>query len=184
MKLSELFENFYVKCSGFPAFVKLEDRNILTDNSIRVFLSTNSPAIMAERAINTYYAPVIPRGSIFKTADEILNADLSVNKVTVHFVTDISRDDHVLICSRHAEAVEVLKLMFPNGRVQSSISQKAIEGMKVVGTLPPHLIQFCDGYKAVTIRRSVRDMNGNVIKEELMDRIQLHRSISVDVSSL
>ena len=40
---------------------------------------------MAEMGIMKYYAPVLPRGMVFNTSEDLFNADLDVNKLIVQW---------------------------------------------------------------------------------------------------
>lgn len=148
-----------------------------------VIVSSLSPAVMAEQGVHMYYAPVLPRGAVFNTAEDVKNADLDVNFVRVFSGLEADRYANKVIVSRHTGTIEMLREMYPDAVVLTgNIKPEDIEGAFVVGTLPPHLIQFAGSYQAVTIRDFDYAKDGDLTGEELKNRIHISAPIQVVVS--
>lgn len=79
-KLNELVKSNNVKGYGFKAIVNYCEINA-DKNGEEIVVSTLSPALMAEMGIKEYYAPVLPRNSVFNTSEDVEQADLEVNHV-------------------------------------------------------------------------------------------------------
>lgn len=176
-KLNEILSNCTIKAYGFQA---LKD---YAENSDRYgrkeIVSSLSPAIMAEMGIMKYYAPVLPRGMVFNTSEDLFNADLDVNKLIVQW-EDKEEDIEEIIVSRHNGTIEILKVMYPNATVfTGNINPEDIEDKFVIGTLPPHLIQYASAYQAVTINDFDYAKDGDLNGKELKERLHVSNPISV-----
>lgn len=176
-KLNEILSNCTIKAYGFQA---LKD---YAENSDRYgrkeIVSSLSPAIMAEMGIMKYYAPVLPRGMVFNTSEDLFNADLDVNKLIVQW-EDKEEDMEEIIVSRHNGTIEILKVMYPNATVfTGNINPEDIEDKFVIGTLPPHLIQYASAYQAVTINNFDYCKDGDLKGKELQERLHISSPISV-----
>lgn len=178
-KLNDIINDDSVTVYSFPAFKALEERS--NKNGEPAIISTLAPALMLDMGIDTYYSPVIPRGTVFQTADDILAADLGVSTTRVTRADDITADDEVVIVSRHSGTVDALKSMYPHNTVLANISPADIEGRKVVGTLPPTLIQYAAAYKAATIKDFDYNRDGDLIGNELRARLIITDAITVTV---
>lgn len=179
MKLNNLIKMSNLETYGFKAFTDLKD--YCNKEGESVVLSTLSPSIMADKGIIKYYAPVLTRNTVFNTAEEVMQADLEANCISVSFVEEINAEEEVIICSRHVGTVEILKNMYPNNIVMDSISPEEITGKNVVGTLPPHLIRYAARYKAVTIADFDYSKDSDLSGEELKERLQINRTINVEI---
>lgn len=178
-RLNYIIKNNNVTAYGFPAFKALEGKS--NKDGEPAIISTLAPALMLDMGVDTYYSPVIPRGTVFQTADDIIDTDLEVMTTHVTRSDDITVDDDVVIVSRHPGTIEVLKSMYPHNVVLASISPADIEGRKVVGTLPPTLIQYATAYKATTIKDFDYAKDGDLSGEELQARLILTDAIRVTV---
>ena len=178
-KLNDLLTSNNVTVYSFPAFKSLE--NICNKTGDPVVLSTLAPALMLDKGIDTYYSPVIPRNTIFKTADDVIAADLDVTITHVSAADEISAEEPVIIASRHQGTVDILAQMYPNNIVMGSVTPDNIAGKKVVGTLPPTLIQYAAAYKAVTIKDFDYAKDGDLSGKALQDRMIITRAIKVSV---
>lgn len=169
-KLNDILNNCNVTVYGFQAFNALKDH--CNKDGLPVIISTLSAAFMADMGITEYYAPVIPRSTIYNTADEIINADLEVNTVHVTKVPDVPNDTRVIIASRHPGTVKYLEDMYPNHRTLAHVEPADIFLENVVGTLPPHLIQYASSFRAVTIKdfdyAKDEELNGKELKERMI----------------
>lgn len=178
-KLNDIIHNNNVTVHSFPAFKTLE--MCCNKEGEPAVISTLAPALMLDMGIDIYYSPVIPRNTVFQTIDEILAADLDVVETHVEKAADITPEDDVVIVSRHAGTVDILKEMYPHSVVMASITPSDILGKKVVGTLPSTLIQFAAAYKAVTIRNFDYVRDGDLCGDELAERLIITDAIKVSV---
>lgn len=179
MKLNDILSKSNVIVYGFPAFKALEDH--CNKSGAPVIISTLSAAVMADKGITKYYAPVIPRGSIYETAKDVLNANLDVNHVTVEKCPDVPTDAYVIIVSRHPGTVEFLEKMYPNHRTLDQVEPVDILAEDVVGTLPPHLIQYAGSFRAVAIKDFDYAKDRDIEGKELADRMIFTSTIKASV---
>lgn len=179
-KLNDIINTCNVTIYGFSAFKELEG---LSDPAgSKVIVSTLSAAVMADMGIDTYYAPVIPRGAIYQTRDEILSAGLDVNEVHVTHIKDVSSDAHIVIASRHPGTISFLQEIYHNNIVLTSVTPDDIKGLDVVGTLPPHLIQYAQSFRAVAIKDFDYLKDGDLSGEELKSRMIFSGTVKVTVA--
>lgn len=180
LKLNELRAHNKITAYGFKAFVEFAAQS-QGDNEFVV--STLSPAIMADMGISTYYAPVLPRGLILNTADEVAQADLNVNHVTVYAGLDASHFDTILIVSQHQGTIDLLLDKYPGAQVLSgNVTADDICKGFIVGTLPAHLVQYCQSYSAVTIDNFDYTVDRDLSGQELLDRIHISDPITVSIN--
>ena len=180
MKLNELLKNNNVTVQSFPAFKQLESHS--NKDASEITLSTFSPNFVLENtkfSQTSYFAPVIPRNSRFENAEQIMQADLDVNLVTVEYTDEITSYDKVIIASRHESTVKILKKEFPNSVVLAHVEEIDILGKKVVGTLPPHLISLTQAYKSVIIKDFDYNKDGDLKGQELLDRLVISPTVCV-----
>lgn len=179
-KLNSIINNCNVTAYGFPAFKGLASHSNPDGNP--AIVSTLSAAVMADMGIDTYYAPVIPRDTVYNSTDEVISADLDVNTVHVEHVDDIITDTPVIIASRHPGTVALLQSMYPYNTVLTSVTPDDIRGKNVVGTLPPHLIQYADRFKAVSIKDFNYAKDGDLDGDELRERMVVTGAICVTIN--
>lgn len=182
IKLNDVLKTNKVVAYGFPAFKGLEQKS--NQEGEEVIISTLSPAIMADMGISVYYAPVLPRNTVFNTTDEVIVADLDIQLVTVlkypswHLVNQ----DKIVIVSRHQGTIDILKNEYPDAPVLSgNVTPDDIKNLHVIGTLPPNLIQHCQSYKAVTIKDFDYSKDGDLKGQELLDRLVISEPIQVTI---
>ena len=112
MKLNNLLKTNKVTVEGFPAFKQLEE--FCNKEGKVVNLCTLPAELLLQQGITEYYAPVIPRGSIFNTAQEIMDADLDVKK---YRITEVSEEEiegkETIIVTRHWAAVNIAHELYP-----------------------------------------------------------------------
>lgn len=180
LKLNKIVKEYHIKGYGFKAVTELEKHSRESGWEDDVVISSLSPAVMAEKGITRYYAPVLPRGAVYHTAEELIAADLDINVVCVekvdgNFVAN-------LIVSRHSGTIERLAALYPDAEIVSgNITPEELKGKRVVGTLPPHLIQYCAGYRAAVIRDFDYSRDGDLSGEELKKRLKLCDPIKVTI---
>lgn len=181
MKLNNIINRRNLTVYGFPAFAGLAEKS--NKDACSAVLSTLPPATMLEAGIRVYFAPVIPRNSRFCTPDEIVAADLDCNLVRVTKADEIKPDDEVVIVSRHPGTVSLLRDACPNNVVLDQVTEDDIKGKTVVGTLPPHLVQFAGRYQSVTIRDFDYARDGDISGVELEERLVFGAPVTVEVFS-
>lgn len=181
MKLNKIVKNWHVIGYGFKAVVDLSEHSVsVSCGGDIAIVSTLSPAVMAEKGILRYYAPVLPRGAVYNTAEELLSADLEVNVIVVGKAEGDFKAD--LITSRHPGTIAILSEMYPEADVATgNITPEELEGKHVAGTLPPHLIQYCAGYRAAVIKDFDYSRDGELSGEVLKERFKLCDPIVVNV---
>lgn len=184
MKLNTIVKNNHVVGYGFKAIVDLSDLPASVDCKVDIaIVSSLSPAVMSEKGIYCYYAPVFPRGTVYNTAEELLSADLDVNVINVDKVDGDFEAD--LIVSRHPGTIAILSDMYPDADiVTGNISPEELDSKRVAGTLPPHLIQYCAGYRAAVINDFDYSCDGDLTGEELKNRFEICDPITVVVKGL
>lgn len=176
-KLNKIARNCNIRAYGFQALKDFAENS--SKYGRKEIISSLSPAVMAEMGIMEYYAPVFPRGSVYNTAEDLVNADLSVNKIVVQW-EDKDENAEEIIVSRHNGTIEILRAMYPNATIYSgNINPEDIEGKFVAGTLPPHLIQYASAYMAVTINNFDYTKDGDLSGKELKERLHISNPISV-----
>ena len=144
MKLNELLETKNVTALGFPAVQELSNFSKGTEN---VVLATLPVATLLEQGIESYYAPIIPRDSKFATAQDIIDADLDVQKYNVRKVDKIEMVEYAnpidtIIVSRHIGTVDYIKnnLSFNGAKVFSgNVTTDNVKG-KHLSQLPEFLL--------------------------------------------
>ena len=178
-KLNTIIATCKVTAYGFPAFKGLE---VLSNPAgTPAVVSTLSAAVMADMGVKTYYAPVIPRNARYASTDDVIAADLDANLVRVEPLEDVPMDAPVVIVSRHPGTVAMLQEMYPNNVVLADITPDDISGKDVVGTLPPHLIQYARSFRAVAIKDFDYNKDGDLAGEGLRDRMIFTGTIRVTV---
>lgn len=175
MKLTQLLESKKVVATGFKAIEELASYSKGNDT---VVLSSLSPAILAEQGITNYYAITLPRGTVFNTAEDIIQADPDVQQYKISIVDKLdylpyANPIDTVIVSRHQGTIDILQSadLWSGAEVYESVTPADIKGKHVVGTLPPALIKDCDMYTAVTIRDFDYTRDGDLTGEELKNRL-------------
>lgn len=177
MKLNDLLKENKIMAFGFPAvrdLVKFDNKE--SDNT--VIVSTLSPTILANYGVNEYYGLELPKGKSFKTGLDIIKADINVLKyrLTILEIYPSEMKNDFVIASRHEGTVEILKNEFPylkNAPVFERVKVDHIKGKHVYGTLPIHLISECVLYTSVNIKGFDNVKDGDLMGEELKERIQI-----------
>lgn len=181
MRLNYIIANRALTIYGFEAFVDLAAK--CNHEGRRAVLSTLPPSMMYDMGIPVYFAPVIPRNSRFETPEEIIDANLDCNLIRVTAAPEIRPDDRVIIVSRHSGTVALLQDACPNHIVMDQASESDIKGKTIVGTLPPHLVQYAARYQSVTIRDFDYTRDGDIAGEELKQRLVIGKPVTVEVYS-
>ncbi len=166
--VTELLANAIVKASGFPALAALEK---YSKGNVPVVLSSLPASVLSQQGIKEYYALQLPRGAVFKTADEIIEANLPVRK---YFIYEVDADHlETIIATRHNGTAEILLEKYPHAPVLADVTPEQIAGKHIIGTLPPHLITEAAAYTSVTIKNFDYAKDGDLAGEELMQRLEI-----------
>jgi len=188
MKLNQIINTCNVTVFGFPAFEELKSvvRNTEDQAVTSTVISTLPATVMLHvYGIGEYFAPIIPRGTIFRSANEIIEADLDVNHVSVFPAPglDTYSPDELLIVTQHKATIDILSAMHPDAPViTASVSADDIRDKVVIGVLPPHLIQFCKAFSAATIKDYNVAVDGDISADDLWDRLEVMSPITVKVN--
>ncbi|MCI6468106.1 MAG: hypothetical protein MSA90_21910 [Faecalicatena sp.] len=176
-KLNDIISTCHVTAYGFEAFKGLAERS--NPNGIPVVISTLSAAVMADMGICDYYAPYIRRDTVYNTTEDIVVANLNAKRIQVELVDDITAADPVVIVSRHAGTVDLLREMYPKNIVLESIEVEDILYKNVVGTLPSHLIWYAKRFKGFVIRDFDYNTDGDLAGDKLRDRLVITSTIRI-----
>ena len=174
--IKTVLATFKVTGLGFPVIQDLGKYSL--GDEAEVVVSTLSPSILKEQGITSYFAPQFERGQVFKTAEEIIEANVPLNYYTI---TEATVNDELVIVSRHQGTVDILlQGLGDNTPVLSeSVYASDIKGKHVIGTLPPHLVAECALYTPVTIKDFDYNKDGDLQGEGLKERIQIGKPISL-----
>lgn len=174
--IKTVLATFKVTGLGFPAIQDLGKYSL--GDEAEVVVSTLSPSVLKEQGITSYFAPQFERGQVFKSAEEIIEANVSLNYYTI---TEATANDDLVIVSRHQGTVDILlQGLGENTPVLSgNVHASDIKGKHVIGTLPPHLVAECALYTPVTIKDFDYIKDGDLQGEELKERIQIGKPISL-----
>lgn len=166
MTIKDLLATKQVNASGFEAIVELSEHSKGTEDAV---LSSLPPAVLASQGVTEYYALQIPRGSVFKTAEEIIEANLPVRKYAIK--TDVDANMETVIVNRHQGTIEILKDMFPGAEVLEQVTEEEIAGKHVVGGLPPHLMTAAGAFTSAYIKGFDYAKDGDLSGDELKERL-------------
>ncbi len=166
MTIKDLLATKKVNATGFAAIAALSE---YSEGTEEVVLSSLPPAVLAAQGVTEYYALQIPRGSVFKTAEDIIEANLPVRKYQINPV-DVT-DMETVIVNRHEGTIKILKEMFPWAEVLVQVTEKEIVGKHVVGGLPPHLMTAAGAFTSAYIKGFDYAKDGDLSGDELKERL-------------
>ncbi|PAF27440.1 hypothetical protein CHH61_03325 [Shouchella clausii] len=167
MTIKDLLATKQVNASGFEAIVELSEHSEGTEEAV---LSSLPPAVLASQGVTEYYALQIPRGSVFKTAEDIIEANLPVRKYAIKTDVDVT-DMETVIVNRHKGTIKILKEMFPGAEVLEQVTEEQIAGKHVVGGLPPHLMTTSGAFTSAYIKGFDYAKDGDLSGDELKERL-------------
>lgn len=174
--IKTVLATFKVTGLGFPAIQDLGKHSL--GDEAEVVVSTLSPSVLKEQGITSYFSPQFERGQVFKTAEEIIEANIPLNYYTI---TEVTTNDDLVIVSRHQGTVDTLLqgLGKDTPVLSGNVYVSDIEGKHVIGTLPPHLVAECALYTPVTIKDFDYNKDEDLQGEELKERIQIGKPINL-----
>lgn len=169
MKLSNFLKEYKVIATGFPAVAGLGKHS---EGKQEAVLTTLAPEMVLAQGANEYFALELPRNAKFNSSEEIIDADLNVNRFSVHSVpAETIEALEAIIVSRHEGTIEILKKEYPEAPVFPSITSEEVAGKHVIGTLPPHLVAEAAAYTSVTIKDFNYQVDGDLVGSELVERL-------------
>ena len=176
--IKTVLATFRVTGLGFPAIQGLGKYSLSDEAEAEVVVSTLSPSVLKEQGVTFYFAPQFERGQVFKSAEEIIEANVPLN---YYIITEGTANDDLVIVSRHQGTVDILlQGLGENTPVLSgNVHASVIEGKHVIGTLPPHLVAECALYTPVTIKDFDYNKDEDLQGEELKERIQIGKPINL-----
>ncbi|RXZ78148.1 hypothetical protein EBB07_29275 [Paenibacillaceae bacterium] len=149
-KLNDLLSSRKLTVLGFPAFQQLAP--LSNQDAVLAVLSVLPAPVVAEQGYTEYYAPRIPRGAKYASAEDVLAADLDVDLYQVHKVESAAP---VIIVTQHQAAIDLLLTNMPelSGTpiITGNASVEDVAGKHVYGQLPPFMLAHCDAYTTVTV---------------------------------
>lgn len=181
-RLNDVLNTCKVTAFGYPAIQELAGMS--NPDGPEAVISTLPAAVMRGKGICTYYAPVVPRDSKFAVGQDIVDADLGIQEVTVMAYPswDDVNQDKIVIVTRHAGTMEIIKSMYPDAPVlDGNVTADDIKGCHVIGVLPPHLVAECRSFRAVSIRDYDYVTDGDLSGDALRDRIFITEPITVTI---
>lgn len=181
-KLNEVLNTCKVTAFGFPAIQQLAEMS--NQDGPEVVISTLPAAVMMERGIWIYYAPMMPRDSKFSVGQDIVAADLGLQEVTMmpYPSWDHVDQDRIVIVTRHAATAAAVKSLYPDAPVlDGDVTADDIEGCHIIGGLPPHLAAKCCSFRAASIRDYDYVTDGDLSGDALRDRLFVTDPVTVAV---
>lgn len=180
-KLQDVLNTFGVTGMGFEAMYGLTQHSQygVGGDCSNVVVSTLPASVMEKEGIKTYFAPQFERGQVFKSTEELIEANPDVNFFAI---TEGEEFTDTVIVSRHDGTVEILKEKYPDAEVLiGNVDAETVRGKHVVGTLPPHLVSECALYTHVGIKDFDYNKDGDIKGAELLDRIEINEPIGLDL---
>jgi len=175
MKLSNLLQNYNVKAMGFPAVAGLSEHS--KGDKPAVLSTLAAPQLFAQ-GITDYYSLVIPRGSIFKTTDDILAADPDVKHYKIIAVD--TNNLPTAITTQHQGTLDILKELYPDAEVINqrqadgtvrNLTADDVRGKHIIGVLPPFLIEVAAAFTSTSIVNYNAATDGDLQGDELRQRL-------------
>lgn len=167
-----------IRVLGFKAFKDL----VNSKDDAEVVLATVSANEVLESGATTYFAPILPRGTVFHSSEEIIKADLDVQEYSITKEKAFSVNErNSVIVSRHKGTIDYLleQDIKPQKVLTGNVTAEDIKGFHVIGTLPPHLVTECKTYTAVTIKDFDYKIDGDLKGDELINRLVIQDTISL-----
>lgn len=155
----------------------LEDRSNPDGES--VIISTDSSSAMGNIGVTEYYSIIMPRNSEYTSPDDVMAADLNVELVHIEVTEEIPSDAPVIIHHEHPGIVGLLKGMYPDSIVLTSVTLDNIANKNVVGSLPDNLIQYTAWFQAVAIEDY--DIDGDLSGDRLKERMIITKAVHVTI---
>ncbi|MEK4983649.1 hypothetical protein [Bacillus sp. FSL K6-6540] len=177
MKLSNLLNNYKVVSSGFPAIAAIGAHS---KGSASAVLSSLPAAVLHSQGIKEYYSLVLPRGTTFNTAEEIIEADPDVKKYRIETVDTAGMPK--AITSQHQATLDVLAELYPDAEIISqrnadgttrNLTPEDVSGKHVIGVLPPFLVAAAGAFTSASVTGYNAATDGDLSGDALKQRLQI-----------
>lgn len=177
MKLSKLLNDYKVVSSGFPAIAAIGE---FSKGDVPAVLSSLPAATLHSQGITEYYTLVLPRGTTFNTAEDIINADPEVKKYRVETVD--ATDMPVAITTQHQATLDVLAELYPDAEIISqrnadgttrNLTPEDVKGKHVIGVLPPFLVAAAGAFTSASVTGYNAATDGDLSGDALKQRLQI-----------
>lgn len=186
MKLNHALKTYNITSTGFPAVQGIGIHS--NKEGVPVALSTLPASELLEQGITQYLAPRFERGQVFKTTEEIIEANIEVDAFKITEIPShnsdveiLEHEDNSIIVSRHEGTIKVLKGRFPNTPVfKEEVGYEDIVGKHVIGTIPPRLAVHAMTYTPVTIENFDYTIDGDLTGNELLTRLKIGKPFKLE----
>ncbi|WP_068783197.1 hypothetical protein [Paenibacillus phocaensis] len=177
MKLSKLLNDCNVLSSGFPAIAALGEHS---KGSTPVVLSSLPAAVLHSQGITEYYSLVLPRGTTFNTAEDIIKSDPEVKKYRIETVDTAGMPK--AITTQHQATLDVLAELYPDAEIISqrnadgttrNLTPEDVAGKHVIGVLPPFLVAAAGAFTSASVAGYNAATDGDLSGDALKQRLQI-----------
>lgn len=182
--IQQLIRTHKVQSSGFPAIAGIGAHSIGETPAV---LSSLPAATLYAQGVTEYYTLALPRGTVFNSAEEIIAADVPVQKWHIEAVD--TADLPVILTTQHQATLDLLKEMYPDAEIIAqrqpdgtvrNLTPADVAGKHVIGVLPPFLVAAAAAFTSVSIADYDARKDGDLSGDELRARIQIaEQAISV-----
>lgn len=175
MKLSILLNKYRVFSSGFPAIAAL---GRYSKGVAPVVLSSLPPSAIHDMGVEHYFTLVLPRGTVFNTAEEIIEADPDVKGYEIYTIDTDGMPK--AITTQHQATLDVLAELYPDAEIISqrnadgttrNLTPEDVKGKHVIGVLPPFLVAAAGAFTSASIKyynaATDGDLSGDALRERL-----------------
>lgn len=177
MKLSKLLKDYKVVSSGFPAIAAL---GAFSKGEETVILSSLPAAVLHSQGIKEYYSLVLPRGTTFNTAEDIVKADPDVQRYRIETVNTAGMPK--AITTQHQATLDVLAELYLDAEIISqrnadgttrNLTPEDVAGKHVIGVLPPFLVAAAGAFTSASIANYNAAVDGDLSGDALKQRLQI-----------
>lgn len=177
MKLSDLLNDYKVVSSGFPAIAALGD---FSKGLVPAVLSSLPAAVLYSQGVEEYFTLVLPRGTTFNTAEDIIDADPEVEGYWIETVDTAGMPK--AITTQHQATLDVLAEMYPDAEIISqrnadgttrNLTPEDVKGKHVIGVLPPFLVAAAGAFTSASIANYNAAADGDLSGDALRDRLSI-----------
>ena len=117
-------------------------------------------AALQAKYLGPFFAPILPRGLMLTTAQDVWDADLDAGCLRVDLVEYEAPN---LIVSRHPATIKMLGERWPSATVlDGNVSPEEVRGKVVAGTLPPQLVTEVSSYRPVWVDKYDASTDGDI----------------------
>lgn len=185
MKLNELAKGYHLKGYGCKALKEYCEK-YSNKNGVCTIVSMLDP-YNSMRKVGTdparYFALDIEPEVTFATAEDILKADINVERMMIYNDDNaFTPDNDIIIVSPHKGIQDFLKERYPDAPVYSSIDNvQLIERKNVVGSLSPRLARETRLYRPTFINKYNPDKHADLQGDKLKNKIRVTSWVDVEI---